>query len=94
MNCSTLAFTLFYLAAQQGFALAQTKLGLMFMKGKGVPKDFRQAKHWLELAAEQGTAEAQTALGWLYLVGIGVAKDHDKALGSGPIKGIPKAGLA
>ena len=41
-------------AAEQGYAKAQTRIGLMYQEGKGVPKDQALAKQWLERAAEQG----------------------------------------
>jgi TPR repeat protein len=40
--------------AEQGDAFAQTNLGLMYSKGKGVPQDYKTAVKWYRLAAEQG----------------------------------------
>ena len=40
-------------------------LGVMYRKGKGVPKDFKEAGQWLyRLSAEQGFALAQYFFGW------------------------------
>jgi TPR repeat protein len=46
------------LAAEQGYALAQSSLGLRFANGDGVPRDLVQALMWLNLAAERGDAKS------------------------------------
>ena len=46
------------LAAEQGNAYAQTKLGVMYDKGFGVPQDFAQAHMWFNLAAAGGDETA------------------------------------
>lgn len=48
--------------ALKGEAIAQRQVGLMYWLGKGVPKDLRKAKYWLEKAAEQGDELAQKRL--------------------------------
>ncbi len=45
--------------AEQGDAIAQSNLGVMFEFGLGVPQDFVQAYVWFSLAAGQGDAVAQ-----------------------------------
>ena len=42
------------LAADQGFAAAQSNLGFMYAFGRGVPQDVVQAYMWLNLSAAQG----------------------------------------
>ncbi len=42
------------LAVEQGTTLAQTKLGLMYEEGWGVPKDYVLAHMWFNLAGAQG----------------------------------------
>jgi uncharacterized protein len=42
--------------AEQGNALAQSFLALMYYGGQGVAQDYRQAARWYRLAAEQGNA--------------------------------------
>jgi uncharacterized protein len=42
------------LAADQGYALAQSNLGLMYAKGQGVPQDLVLAYMWFSLSATQG----------------------------------------
>jgi hypothetical protein len=64
------------LAAKQGFANAQSNLGLMYDQGLGVPQDYEIALKWYTLAAEQGNASAQYNLGVLYGKGHGVLQDN------------------
>jgi uncharacterized protein len=47
----------FRLAADQGFAIAQYDLGLMYANGLG-PQDYVQAHMWLSLSAAQDTQDA------------------------------------
>ncbi len=39
--------------AEQGSAIAQNNLGLMYSEGLGVPKDYAQAHKWYNLAASR-----------------------------------------
>jgi len=66
--------------AEQGNALAQYQLGLLYDNGQGVRKDDTQARQWYEKSAEQGYAEAQVNLGILYDYGRGVQQDFKKAV--------------
>lgn len=50
------------LAAEQGYALAQANLGVMYWKGMGVKQEYVQACMWLSLAAAQGNKGASDAL--------------------------------
>ena len=54
------------LAAEQGLAVAQYYLGLMYEFGLGMSADDEEAVRWFRLAAEQGLAEAQYRLGEEY----------------------------
>jgi TPR repeat protein len=49
-------------AAEQGDALAQYYLGVMYDKGKGVTRDAKEAARWYRKAADQGHASAQRYL--------------------------------
>jgi uncharacterized protein len=49
--------------ADQGDAVAQHGLGVMYAIGQGVAKDDAEAMKWFRLAAEQGDADAQERLG-------------------------------
>lgn len=66
--------------AEQGQAIAQFDLGLMYDKGEGVIQDYKQAVHWFTKAAEQGLASAQYNLGVMYNKGEGVAQDYKKTV--------------
>jgi TPR repeat protein len=54
---------------------AQTYIGVMYLRGKGVPQNFLVAAYWLHLAAGAGYPEAQYFLGMMYDEGQGVAQD-------------------
>jgi uncharacterized protein len=66
--------------AAQGEVKAQTTLGVMYDKGKGVPQDYPEALKWYRLAATQGDALAQYNLGVMYDMGKGVPQDYAEAL--------------
>ena len=67
-------------AAEQGDALAQFSLGLMYERGDvGVTRDYAEAMHWYRKAADQGLAEAQSNLGAMYHDGEGVPLDYVEA---------------
>lgn len=65
--------------AAQGDVKAQSRLGLLFLKGEGVPKDYTTARQWFEKAAAQGDSEAQFKLGEMYHQGKGVMGDYVRA---------------
>ena len=69
------ATQLYRIAAEQGVAGAQYRLGVMYAEGKGVAQDDRESVRWFRLAAEQGDAEAQAGLGLAYGTGRGVLAD-------------------
>ena len=50
----------FRVLAEQGDAIAQYNLGLMYANGRGVPRDYAQAHLWANLAAAQGHEPART----------------------------------
>jgi TPR repeat protein len=66
-------------AADQGYAIAQTNLGLMYERAEAVKKDDAEAVVWYRKAAEQGYLGAQFNLGNMYANGQGVAKDYGQA---------------
>jgi TPR repeat protein len=67
------------LAADQGNADAQVKLGFMYREGRGVTKDHSEALKWYRLAAQQGNWSAQSNLGSMYDKGQGVTQDYVRA---------------
>ncbi len=66
--------------AEQGYAVAQYNLGIMYHKGHGVPQDYTEAVKWFRLAADQGLVNAQYSLGQMYRKGLGVPQDYQEAL--------------
>ena len=52
--------------AEKGDARAQNSLGFMYLKGKGVEQDYKEAAKWTHKSAEQGLALAQHNRGWMY----------------------------
>jgi TPR repeat protein len=66
--------------AEQGNAIAQFALGVMYDKGEGVLQDDAEAVRWYRLAAEQGDAHAQFNLGNMYTGGRGVLQDDAEAV--------------
>ena len=62
--------------AEQGDAIAQFNLGLLYDNGKGVIEDDKEAVKWYMLAAEQGKASAQTNLAFMHTTGQGVIQDN------------------
>ena len=62
----------FRLAADQGFAAAQNRLGNLYRQS-GLA--YAEAARWFRLAADQGYADAQNTLGLLHWEGLGVPGD-------------------
>jgi TPR repeat protein len=61
--------------AERGDARAQTYLGVMYLRGEGVPQNFEAAGYWLHAAAEAGVPAAQYFLGLMYDKGQGRRQD-------------------
>src|ERR1017187_7820115 len=59
--------------AGQGNAKAQCDLGICYMSGLGVGKDYVEAVKWFRKAADQNHAKAQALLGASYAHEIGRA---------------------
>ena len=76
----------FGMAALQGDAEAQLRLGFMYAKdpgygakGTGISKDLEEAAHWYRKSAERGNVWAQIKLGRAYERGLGVPQDDVQA---------------
>jgi TPR repeat protein len=69
-------------SAAQGNGVAQYNLGVLYERGHGVKRDYRQAVEWFLRSAERerGGSYAQQHLGVLYATGKGVTQDYDKAI--------------
>src|SRR5271167_4474692 len=65
--------------AENGDALAQVYLGLLYLTGEGVPQNAAMAVKWYRKAADQGNAAAQHNLGWAFEHGHGVPQDSAQA---------------
>jgi TPR repeat protein len=62
-------------SAEQGDAMAQAKLGAMYLLGSGVEKDEQKAAEWMLKAANQGHIEAEIIVAAMYDRGLGVKND-------------------
>ena len=79
-------------AAENGRAIAQNNLGMMYRYARGVKQDYKKALLWYEKAAQHENADSEQAeqkLGYrlalnnmaeLYLKGLGVKQDPYKAV--------------
>lgn len=70
-----LAFNLHLPAAEDGDPHAQYRLGLAYLKGTGVRRNFDAARKWLQSASELGYARAQATLGAMHANGIGTSRN-------------------
>jgi len=59
---------------------AEHALGVMYIKGLGVPQDDVMGMRWLRLAADKGFADAQNEVGVLYQQGRGVERNLAEAV--------------
>jgi hypothetical protein len=67
-------------AAEQGDEGSQFQLGIMYRRGKVVPKDDRESHKWIRKAAERGYAFAQDHLAWDYQRGRGGGSPGSKRI--------------
>lgn len=74
------AFIEFKKLAEQGDALAQFNLALMYSNGQGVPQDYKEAVKWYRKAAVQGDTISQFNLAAKYRKGQGVPQDYKEAI--------------
>lgn len=74
------ALPLFRAAHEAHHAGATANLGLLYLNGKAVPQDIRQAERLLARAAEQGNLTAAENLAQMYDQGIGVHHDPSRAI--------------
>lgn len=66
-------------AADANLAMAQDRLGSMYLNGIEVPQDTATALEWLQSAAKRGAPASQLKLGQLYAVGVLLPVDKAKA---------------
>ncbi len=73
------ALPIWKLRVEQNDLEAQNFLGIHYLLGLGVKRDFSQAKKWYERAAIAGHPDAQRNLGMMYESGRGLARDFEEA---------------
>ena len=73
------AYRLFLPLGNQGDIDAQINIGILYLQGWHVKKNYAQARVWFLKAAKQGNATAQQNMGFLYFDGLGVKQNLDKA---------------
>jgi uncharacterized protein len=66
--------------ADQDNPYAERLLGIMCVKGLGVPQDYAMGMRWLRLAADKGLPDAQNEVGVLYQQGQGVERKEAEAV--------------
>ncbi len=66
--------------AMKGDSSSQANLGLCYLKGKFVEKDYKKALYWSQKAARKGLAVAQNNIGLMYYHGYGVPINYEKAI--------------
>lgn len=66
--------------AEGGDKVAQYNLGVVYAKGRGVPKDAKEAVKWYTKSAEQGHAKAQFNLVMMYKNGEGAPQDYPESV--------------
>ena len=66
-------------AAQNGIKEAYNNLGVIYLQGKGVPKDISRAFAYFQKSAEMGDIEAKLNIGILYAWGKGITVNKLKA---------------
>jgi uncharacterized protein len=66
--------------ANDGYAFAQSNLGVLYRDGRGVAQDNTEAVMWFRKAADQGDAVAEFLLGNQYANGKGVPQDYSEAM--------------
>jgi len=73
------ALRLFGTLAGQDNTYAQRRIGIMYIKGRGVPQDYALGMRWMRIAADKGLADAQNEVGILYQRGWGVERNGAEA---------------
>lgn len=66
--------------ALAGNAEAQTALGVCYLKGEGLDRDYELAMQWFLKAAKQHDSSAEYYIGYMYDEGLGLKRDYVTAL--------------
>ena len=70
-RCSTLLVA----AAEAGDSQAMNSLGVLYVMGTEVPRDYPAALRWFQKAIDAGSSDAMSNLATMYLRGMGVPRD-------------------
>lgn len=73
------AFGFFDRSARQGYGPGQFQLGLSYLQGRGVDRNYQQALHFFQLAGRQGVRGARHQIGRIYHFGFGVPRNFNSA---------------
>jgi uncharacterized protein len=76
----TTALRLLESLVEQDNTYAERLLGIMYIKGRGVPQDYASGMRWMRIAADKGLADAQNEVGILYQRGWGVERNEAEAV--------------
>ena len=68
------------MAASRGLPRGIANLGLMYLNGRGVTKDYDRALDLFRKAIELGDADAMFYLAVMYSQGLGLERDEDMAI--------------
>ena len=66
-------------ASQNGYVDAYAYIGMCYLNGLGIEKDFKKAYEWYKKSAEANNVDGQYSMGGIYENGIYVVKDIKKA---------------
>ena len=69
----------FQSAADNGYAMAEYYVGILYQLGLGVDRDYETALSWFEKATEQDYAPAICQMGYIYFNGLGVDANLEQA---------------
>ena len=59
---------------------AEWNLAVAYEKGRGIPRDYKQARYWYEQGAHAGDKQSEERLGELLYLGQGGNKDREAAI--------------
>lgn len=66
--------------ASAGDAEAQSGVGVCYINGEGVERDYEMAMQWFQKAAKQQNSSAEYYIGFMYGEGLGLKRDYVAAL--------------
>ena len=66
--------------AEAGSCVNQCVLGICYLYGNDVERDYKEAFRWLSAAAAQGASRAVLNLGYMYAQGLGIVQNVPEAI--------------